>query len=78
MAAADDPFLVAKLIGIRNEARARVKKFPGLRYGQCVFNAVYFEFPVLVSSAIGTDIDPFHHDSNVEAFLEYVYGAPEK
>ena len=43
-----------------------------LRLGQCVFNVITKNFPVLGEELRASNIDPFYMDSNIEKALDYV------
>lgn len=46
-------------------------KHPQLRFGQAIYNAAYRLNPAIEKLA-GTDVDPFHDDARVEAFLQKI------
>jgi hypothetical protein len=48
------------------------KQFPAWRKGQAFFNALMELSPLLAEEVRGTDLDPFHIDDKVEAFLMWV------
>lgn len=45
---------------------------PRWRYGQTLFNVLYRVRPDLSERVRGTDLDPFHSDQRVRAFLAWV------
>ena len=56
---------------IGNAGKMR-KKYPELREGQSYFNALHALHSKVASYIVGTDIDPFHTDSNIDNFMVYM------
>ncbi len=42
------------------------------RFGQFLFNSLARTQPALANEICGSDLDPFHRDDRVPAFLQYV------
>ena len=55
---------------ILEQAVNRMRRYPELRFGQCVFNIAADFYPVRAMALAGTDLDPFYNDSRVAAFLD--------
>ena len=53
---------------ILEQAKRDMKEWPQLRLGQAVWNAAHRRCPA-VRIFTATRLDPFHHDSRIEAFL---------
>jgi hypothetical protein len=47
-------------------------KHPSLRKGQAYYNALHSMHPVLARQICGGDLDPYHDDNLIPAFLSYV------
>jgi len=54
---------------IMRDAAAAQQADPELRYGQAVFNAAYAHVPDRADALRCTELDPFHDDRRVAAFL---------
>ena len=37
-----------------------LNKYPSMRKGQCLFNAIYDEAPILADEIRGSELDPFY------------------
>ena len=50
---------------------ARQAQHPEWRYGQTIFNALYFDHfdPEFADEIRGSDLDPFHDDGRADALL---------
>ena len=46
-----------------------LKVYPEWRYGQAVFNEMYFLFPERADRFRGTMIDPFYNNARVDSFI---------
>ena len=46
-----------------------------IRLGQAVYNIAYGRNPA-VAQLVGSDVDPFYHDSRIDAFLETIGETP--
>lgn len=63
--------LINTIIAKANEV-VRASK-GGVRFGQAVYNQAYAVNPAVAHLA-GTDVDPYHNDDNVNAFLDKLRG----
>lgn len=49
---------------------------PGIREGQALFNAAYSVFfnlrDKIYSEVVGTNMDPFYRDGNIERFFDWL------
>lgn len=48
------------------------KKYPDWRLGQNYFNSLYEIAPEIAKGITGTENDPFHHDGNLDKFLQEI------
>lgn len=60
---------INKVYNIQQEYLA---KYFCWRKGQAFFNALHHLFPDEASKIVGTDIDPYHIDKNIEKCIEYL------
>jgi len=57
------------------EAAAEAQKqYPSWRWGQAVFNALYWLYPDEANMIRGTKQDMFYRDDKVDEFKEYLNG----
>lgn len=54
---------------ILEEARLVRHRSPWFRLGQAVYNVAHTRNPAVVRTLAGSNIDPFHNDDNIHAFL---------
>jgi hypothetical protein len=60
---------------VLEEARLEQQRNPQLRLGQAVYNVAYRRNPAVAQLA-GTEFDPFHDDSRIDAFLKKIGEIP--
>lgn len=63
---------VTAALGNRDNRLDRKYSQPRWRDGQTYFNVLYAGRPDLADAVRGTDLDPFHRDDRVPAFLRWV------
>lgn len=55
---------------IYSQALEYQSHYPGLRFGQAVFNTVYELWPVVAKRYRATELDPYYHDNRVNRFIQ--------
>jgi hypothetical protein len=54
---------------VRMHAKATRLRYPDVREGQAIFNALYSLEPEIANAMRGGELDPFYADSMIEPFL---------